>query len=262
MSLTHRVSLEADQATREALAARGLFVPSETSPALFSRVEVVCRFPSGAEQSYSGQVVNLMQGGFYLLLDASVDISAIITELEREPSPPEPSADEPSVDSETHDEESVRSTPGMPKPVWQMIDYNSEISVRQQLADMALADKLRLARGAKRPVRAILVRDSEKRIHLEVVKNPKVQDDEIFEYSGINNLSPAALRWIANQKKYVRRLDLRLNLIFNRNTPQDSALRLMKNLSSANLRRIMNSSKARDALRRAARRKLMQDGVI
>jgi len=111
-------------------------------------------------------------------------------------------------------------------------------------------------------VRAILVRDSEKRVHLQVVKNPKVTDDEIVEYSGIANLSPGALRWIATQKKYTRRLNVRMNLILNRNTPQDAALRLMNGLSSANLRRVMLSSKAREPLQRAARKKLMQDGHI
>ncbi len=269
---TYQVELEADEPTLEALRARGLFVASTQLPKVFSDAAVSCLLPDGQVVEWVGQVVNHTPTGFYVLFATGIDLDPIIEQLEA--SSGHGSGEETEeLDSDPQTEASddlvvegaqprVPQRPQPRKPHWQIIDTASELSVRKQIAVLSVADKLRLARGAKRPVRTILVRDLEKRVHLEVVKNPQVTDDEIFEYSGITNLSPSALRWIANQERHVRRLDLRMNLILNRNTPQDLALKLMKSLPTGSLRRILRSSKAREALQRAARKKLMTDGIM
>ena len=127
---------------------------------------------------------------------------------------------------------------------------------------MAVPDRLRLAKQANRPVRNILIRDVEKRVHVSVLKNPKISDEEIFEYTAIPTLAPNALRWVASQAKYSRRPEVRMNLIMNPAMPKDTAVKLMASLNAGQLMRIMRSPKAREAIQRVARRKLMNMGIL
>ena len=168
--------------------------------------------------------------------------------------------DEVDVDAEGDEEDQPRRSDHT--PVWQLIDPTLDVPLRRQVGALAVPDRLRLAKQANRPVRNILIRDVEKRVHVSVLKNPKISDEEIFEYTAIPTLAPNALRWVASQPKYARRPEVRMNLITNPAMPKDTAVKLMSSLNAGQLMRIMRSPKAREAIQRVARRKLMKMGVI
>jgi hypothetical protein len=150
----------------------------------------------------------------------------------------------------------------LPTPAWKLIDVTSTVPIHKQLKALGVSDRIRLARQATRPVRTLLFRDIEKRIHLEVVKNPKITDEEIVEATKIANLSPGALRYIATQRKYTRRRDVVLNLIYNPSTPSDQSMKLVGTLNQSELLKIMRSKRVRENLQIAARKKLMKAGVL
>jgi len=149
-----------------------------------------------------------------------------------------------------------------PTPVWDLIDTQSEMSIGHQVRELTTRDKLRLALHATRPVRQILIRDVEKNIHIRVVKNPKVKDQEILEYTSIASLSPLALRWIGEQRRFLRNAQVVYNLVLNPGSPPDLAKKLLARLNTSQLMRIMRSGRVKEAVRRAARKKLMDAGEI
>ena len=147
-------------------------------------------------------------------------------------------------------------------PVWQLVDVTGDTPIAHQVRALSLKDKLRLARQAARPVRQILIRDVEKNIHVQVVRNPKVSDQEILEFSAMAALSPLALRWIADQKRHVRNKRIAMNLVTNPSTPPDVAKKLLGGLSVSALRRVARSTRAKEPIRRAAKKKLMDAGEM
>jgi|GEM_PF-5110574 hypothetical protein len=147
-------------------------------------------------------------------------------------------------------------------PVWQLVDIASDTPIAHQVRALSLKDKLRLARQASRPVRQILIRDVEKNIHVQVVRNPKVSDHEILEFSAMAALSPLALRWIADQSRHARNKRIATNLVTNPSTPPDVAKKILGGMSMSAVKRVARSTRAREPIRRAAKKKLMDAGEI
>jgi len=256
-------------------------VRTSLSVPLLSPLTVLVLLQEGQTVSLTGRAVAPMPGGegFFVQLDPTAGLEELralpVPEAPAAPEPePEPEPEtqmEPAPESlgEAHDleeeagaEQDLRPGTQVPIPAWKLIDVTSTVPVHQQLKELGVSDRVRLARHATRPVRTLLLRDIEKRIHLEVVKNPKITDEEIVDATKISNLSPGALRYIATQRKYTRRRDVVLNLIYNPATPADQALKLMGTLNQSELLKIMRSNRVREKLQIAAKKKLMKSGVI
>lgn len=283
----------ADKATMRAAYDRELrfgggFVESTVIPSIFSAVRVNFHLAAGPEVEVGGRVVNVKPEGFFVQFDPGVELEALLsavsflTDLGLTPAPvgPEaavviPLADADELDDLDLDEvgapvaEAALASYSPPapltgtiRPAWELIDVGSDVPIHKQLKELSVAEKIRLARHATRPVRAILIRDAEKRIHVEIVKNPKVTLDELTDYSSIAAISPLALRWISKQKRYMRVRQVVKNLVFNPQCPSDIALKLLSTLTTSELQRVARSGRVRENISRAAKRKLMDAGVI
>lgn len=270
-------------ALTEQLPVGALEVRTSLPVSLLSPLTILVLLDGGRSLTVTGRAVAPMPGGvgYFVQLDPGEGLDALraeplpVTEdppvVEEtpgvEPAPAEAVAlDEDTVtrvspEQEEGDEEPDSGRPGH-IPAWKLIDSTSTVPIHKQLQELGVSDRVRLARHATRPVRSLLLRDIEKRIHLEVVKNPKISDEEIVEATKISNLSPGALRYIATQRKYTRRRDVVLNLIYNPATPADQALKLMGTLNQSELLKIMRSSRVREKLQIAAKKKLMKAGVV
>jgi hypothetical protein len=135
------------------------------------------------------------------------------------------------------------------------------VPLYKQLSLLSTQEKMKLAKQANQPTRRILIRDKEKRIHLNIVQNPKLSDAEMIEYTGIATLSPGAIRWISTQLKFMKLPQVVSNLVSNPMTPSDLSLKLVSKLSIGELRRIAKSNNIRETVRRAARKKLVGRGL-
>ena len=242
------------RAVDQALSAGGLEVSGGPAPALFTPVQLAVTLPGGGHHAVSGTAVSPAPGGgFFVQLDPGAALSglhaAAAAALERD-------EDGPLTASRTG------AAAGVHKPVWDLIDSASDVPLHTQIAALSVNDRMRLARQASLPVRRMLIRDIDKRVHLELVKSPRVTDEEIVEYSRISGLSPQALRFIAGNSKFTRRRDVLMNLVLNPATPPDTAKKMLERLNQRELVKVLRHPKAREAIRRATKRKLMKAGVI
>ena len=267
------------EAISRAVDAGGLFVPTPMKPKVFATVALGIKVDRDLTLSFHGQVVNLAANGFFMVFSPDQDLSVLSAALEialdGSHDPPLQEAPEPDQEPSGYDTGTPDVSPQVDEevasesrrradhtPVWQLIDPTLDVPLRRQVGALAVPDRLRLAKQASRPVRNILIRDVEKRVHVSVLKNPKISDEEILEYTAIPTLAPNALRWVASQAKYARRPEVRMNLITNPAMPQDTAVKLMATLNVGQLTRILRSPKSREGIQRAARRKLMNMGVL
>ncbi len=277
-------------------------VRAEQAPGLFSRVNVRFHLPDGPSVEVHGTVVNMTGAGFFVQFEKGIEYEALrsavdfVTEVSGVLDVPAPDATEVLNDiparemgsgehvAPTEAEFAAREAelaadeaPPEPKPapaarpdalagnvrpVWEMIDFGSQVPLTKQIAELNMQEKIRLARHATRPVREILIRDKDARVHIEVIKNPKITQFEIVEYTKIPKIAPEALRWVSTQRRYMRERTVVLNLVTNPNTPVDIAGRLVLTLPQNDLLRVARSTQIREAVSRKAKKKLMQQGVI
>ena len=248
----------------------GSFVPTESPPAAFAKVTVRLRLPDRLDVSLAGSAVNIQPRGFFVQFIDAVERDvlglAMVPLLEAAPEPepePEPEPDS-TLEGDTDPDPAGRREPlgGLIRNAWEMIDPASTVPLHKQIAELKTSERIRLARVASRPVRNLLIRDPEKRIHAEVVKNKKVTDEELVDWSGLAGISPLALRWIGTQKHLLRNPRIRLNLVKNPMTPQSLSLSLIGQLPQNELLKIARSKRVREVIARAARKKLMDSGVV
>jgi hypothetical protein len=247
--------------------AGGVLVPSSVLVNLFDTVVVWFNGRAG-EKTLEGTVVNVPPGatGFYAHFQAGPELDALrdwLGDPGDEPGDETPAQEvEPEVATSEGANDEQEETAARPTPAWELIDPSSSEPIHSQVRKLTLAEKLKVARTATRPVRELLIRDPEKRIHSEVMRNPKVTDEEIMVYTAMPNLSPRVLDWVSNQQKYMRRRAVMLNIVQNPMTPPDTAKKLLSRLNDNELLRITRSSKVREVVSRAAKKILMRKGVL
>ena len=245
--------------------AGGVLVPTSTPVNLYDSV-VISFSGSAGEKTLEGTVVNIPPGGsgFYAHFQAGAELDALKEWLGELGAGAGNDAFGENKTEEIDAEESEEEEDGSarPTPAWELIDPSSSEPIHAQVRKLTLAEKLKVARTATRPVRELLIRDSEKRIHAEVMRNPKVTEEEIMVYTAMPNLSPRVLDWVSNQQKYMRRRAVMLNIVQNPMTPPDTAKKLLSRLNDHELLRITRSSKVREVISRAAKKILMRKGVL
>lgn len=278
----------------------GAFIPTDAPPRPLSRVNVRVVLPSGQGCAVAGTAVNVIAGGFFVHFDpgpAEVALRAAVRAATvAVPVAPEPPAVEPApvaepaievpTEAPTDDAalevaagsmlveadlaaalETTENAPGTEarerlKSVFNLLDPASTVPLHRQIGALTVGERIRLARVATRPVRKVLIRDVEKQLHLVVMTNPKTSDAELEEWSAMPAVSAEALRWISNQKRLMSRLTFQMNLVQNPSTPQEIALRLIAVLPISELHRIMKSTKVRETLRKAAKKRLTDTGNL
>jgi len=247
----------------------GAFVAAHQLPALFEEVSV-CLSIGDVEHTAVGTVVNLPSGsgGFYVHFQDAAVISELLKSVEaflqgiQEKDSNEATVAHGETAPDAQEEPNDGEGRERATPAWDLIDPTSSEPIHAQVRKLSLAEKLKVARTATRPVRELLIRASEKRIHAEVLRNPKVTDDEIMQYTAMPNLSPRVLDWVSNQPKHMRRRAVMLNVVQNPMTPPDTAKKLLSRLNDHELLRITRSSKVREVVSRAAKKILMRKGVL
>jgi len=258
-------------------------------------VAVAFHLPDGPTVEVHGSVVNVSGGGFFVQFDKGIEYEALqsavefVTELSSAsleipkfpaenvedsivpPRPEEPAEAiatpapiaVPAPEPEPEKKPAI-ATPiaGAARPAWELLDMGSDVPLHKQLAELTSAEKVKLARHANKPVRQLLVRDTDKRVHLEVVKNPKVSAAEIMEFTSNAQLGAEALRWISAQRRHMRTPAVVFNLVVNPATPGDVAQRLVAGLPQNELLKVSRNKRAKEAVQRQAKKRLMELGII
>ena len=110
------------------------------------------------------------------------------------------------------------------------------LSMEQQVANMSVGQRIKLAYTGNQSTRKLLLRDSNKLVSSAVVKSGRMTDAEILATAGNRNIPTEILNYIARDKEQLRKYPIRVALASNPKTPVPVALRLLRDLSKADLR--------------------------
>lgn len=156
----------------------------------------------------------------------------------------------------------VQSTPSRAlRSAWDLVDLGSSEPLAAQVARLDVAEKLLLARHATRAVRQVLIRDPDQRIQAEVIRNPKLGQVEVLEYTTLPNVHPDVLAWVADQRRFVRLQPVISNLLLHTSTPEPVRVRLAASLGPSGMLRVSRDESCPAGLRKLLQQRLAEVGI-
>ncbi|MEM9195098.1 MAG: hypothetical protein AAGF12_38355 [Myxococcota bacterium] len=123
-------------------------------------------------------------------------------------------------------------------------------SLRDKIAEMTMAEKIRFAQIGDAAARAILVRDPKRTVSFAAIRN--MNDSEAASVAHSKEISDDILRFIGNKKEWLRYYDVKRALVFNPKTPTGIALRFIGHLRENDLRALSRSRNIPSPIKTAA----------
>jgi hypothetical protein len=133
------------------------------------------------------------------------------------------------------------------------VDRTTGLS-EHQIRALPVPLRMRLARGASRTLRSILVKDLNTNVALSVLSYSAFTEDEIEHVAASRAVVEDVLVAITKKREWAARYGVTVNLARNPKLPVSIALRLVARLSVKDLRNLSRDRNAQDAVRSAARR--------
>jgi hypothetical protein len=124
-------------------------------------------------------------------------------------------------------------------------------------ADASTAQKIQRALHGDRSDRLAMLRDINKSLHPYVLRNPGIQVDEIAWIARQPTVAPDALAYIAGKREWIQKPEIAAALVRNPKTPPPLAIKLLDLVAPSELRLLAKQTNVRDAVQRAARKKLL-----
>ncbi|MFY9398769.1 MAG: hypothetical protein WAR22_10440 [Desulfomonilia bacterium] len=135
---------------------------------------------------------------------------------------------------------------------------DSTRSLFQSIQSMSVSEKLDLARKGNKEARSILMRDSNRLVQLAVIQSPKITEGEVLMIAGNRQIDDEVLKYIANNREWLKNYQIRVALANNPKTPLPHALKQVVFLKERELTLLSKSKSVARALSTAAAQRLKQ----
>jgi hypothetical protein len=133
-------------------------------------------------------------------------------------------------------------------------DERSIKSRLQEIQEMPVGEKIKLAMTGDKEARSILLKDSNKQVQEAVLASQRITDAEIIGIANSRTVGEEMLRKIVDNRQWMKNYQVRLALVNNPKTPLPIALKLVSSLLDADLKRLEKSKGIPNALVQAAKR--------
>lgn len=131
----------------------------------------------------------------------------------------------------------------------------------QEIKDLSVPDKVKLAMSGDKEARTILIRDSNKQVQEAVLDSPRITEGEIAAVANSRNVSDELLRKIAQSREWMKNYQVRLGLVNNPKTPLPIGLKIVGTMMISDLKRLSKNKGVSNVLATAAQRLLIKKGV-
>lgn len=128
----------------------------------------------------------------------------------------------------------------------------------RRTATLSVGQKMRYALFGNRELRTVLVRDTNKEVARNVLRSPKLTEDEVEGIAAMRGVSEDILRDIGSSREWTRSYTVVHSLVKNPKTPPGVSQRLMSRLRSNDLTLLSKDRGVPDAVRHNAARTMKQ----
>ncbi len=123
-----------------------------------------------------------------------------------------------------------------------------------QIRAMPVPVRMKLARGAPRSLRGILVKDKSSMVAMAVLQGNAMTESEIEQIAANRSVAEEVLTVIANSRQWNRKYNITHALIKNPRTSVGLAVRMVSRLSTRDLRNLSRDRNVTEAVRNTAAR--------
>lgn len=230
------------------LKAGGFFLPApEPPPQPMEEVQLEVMTPAAETFAFAARVVQISPAGISLAFADAADAKAKLApqfDLVRGV-PADATMEAMRVAWGDLDEE---------KPEAEPADEESK-ALYDKIREMPANEKMKLASHGDRAARLLLMKDTNKSLHVFVLKNPGITLDEVIYMAGFRQTNPEALSMIAGNRDWTQNSRVVSALVRNPKTPSTVAVRLLDKLPMSEVRRLAKSPDTPRAVAQAAKKK-------
>jgi hypothetical protein len=133
------------------------------------------------------------------------------------------------------------------------VDEQTRLS-EGQIRMLPLPARMKLTRGASRPLRNILVRDNNARVAISILANNAVSEQEVEAIARNRSVVEEVLTFISRRREWAGKTSIQRSLAQNPRTPVAIAIRIVPKLSVRDLRDLGRDKNIPDAVRTLALR--------
>jgi hypothetical protein len=166
---------------------------------------------------------------------------------------PVPAVPEAPPEAEAPAEEGTAPEPMTPEEEAQFEESLRRTPAFQKIMSLNVAERVQLAMKGNAEERAILVRDTAKMVAQQVLKSPKLSDQEIASFAGMRNIHEEILREIAGRRDWTKTYQVAHALVRNPKTPPGVSVQFLPRLGTRDLKIIMGDKNVAELVRRQAR---------
>jgi hypothetical protein len=110
-----------------------------------------------------------------------------------------------------------------------------------QLQNMKISEKIRLATVGSREAIKLLVRDTNKLVHMAAIKSPRLNLNDVRRLSTSKSLPDNVIAYIANNRDWTRHYEVVVNLCNNPKTPLADTMKFLNQLRKNDLKHLMRN---------------------
>lgn len=123
----------------------------------------------------------------------------------------------------------------------------------QKIMKMNVAERVQLAMKGNAEERAILIRDTAKLVAHQVLKSPKLSDNEVASFAKMRSIHEDMLRAIASRKDWTKAYATVHALVRNPKTPPGLTIQFLPRLGNRDLKVVTGDKNIPELVRRQAR---------
>ncbi len=121
------------------------------------------------------------------------------------------------------------------------IDENLGRTLAAQINNMNIAQKIRLATVGSREAVHVLVRDSNKLVHMAAVRSPRVQYVDAKLWAHNKSMPDGVIQFISSNRDWTRHYEVQKSLVENPNTPLSDTLQFLNFMRTNDLKNLQNN---------------------
>jgi len=147
------------------------------------------------------------------------------------------------------------------KPLQDFDGNDISLTVTQRIMRLRTNQKIMLAIKGGKEERTILIREANRLIQVNVIRNPRMTDGEVAHIAQMRSVSEEVLRIITMNREWMKKYAITKALVLNPRTPLPLAMQHFKRLLEPDLKLMMRDKNIAEVLRREAKKWLETKGA-
>jgi hypothetical protein len=169
------------------------------------------------------------------------------------PLPKEKSAEEAEAEIESEEMAAERRLLAQ-KPVVTDEGVEVNLSVTQRIAKLRTNQKIMLAIKGGKEERAILIREANRLIQVNVIRNARLTEPEVAYIAQMRTVNEEVLRIISLRRDWMKKYTITKSLVMNPRTPLPVAMTHFKRLLDSDMKLLVKDRNVAELIRREAKR--------